>query len=87
MAPAAWRGALGLSYHIGPGPGKVHLKVKSDWTPLQPIYDVIAKIPGSAYPDEWVIRGITMTPGLTAPKILFPVNRLCSKKPARLANC
>src|SRR5579859_2745645 len=57
MAPAAWRGALGLSYHIGPGPGKVHLKVKSDWTPLKPIYDVIAKIPGSAYPDEWVIRG------------------------------
>jgi len=57
MAPAAWRGALGISYHIGPGPGKVHLKVKSNWTPLQPLYDVIAKIPGSAYPDEWIIRG------------------------------
>ncbi|MGC1620650.1 MAG: transferrin receptor-like dimerization domain-containing protein [Candidatus Acidiferrum sp.] len=57
MAPAAWRGALGISYHIGPGPGIVHLKVKSNWTPLQPIYDVIAKIPGSVYPDEWVIRG------------------------------
>ncbi len=57
IAPAAWRGALGISYHIGPGPGKVHLKVKSNWTPLQPLYDVIAKIPGSAYPDEWIIRG------------------------------
>jgi N-acetylated-alpha-linked acidic dipeptidase len=58
MAPEAWRGALGISYHIGlPGPGKVHLKVKSNWTPLQPLYDVIAKIPGSVYPDEWVIRG------------------------------
>jgi N-acetylated-alpha-linked acidic dipeptidase len=58
MAPQAWRGALGISYHIGlPGPGKVHLKVKSNWTPLQPLYDVIAKIPGSVYPDEWVIRG------------------------------
>ncbi len=57
MAPQAWRGGLGIGYHIGPGPGKVHLKVKSDWTPLKPIYDVIAKISGSVYPDEWVIRG------------------------------
>jgi N-acetylated-alpha-linked acidic dipeptidase len=57
MAPAAWRGALGISYHIGPGPGKVHLVVKSNWFPLKTLYDVIAKIPGSVYPDEWVIRG------------------------------
>jgi N-acetylated-alpha-linked acidic dipeptidase len=57
MAPPQWRGALGISYHIGPGPGIVHLKVKSDWMPLQPLYDVIAKIPGSTYPDQWVIRG------------------------------
>ncbi|HKW57259.1 MAG TPA: transferrin receptor-like dimerization domain-containing protein [Candidatus Acidoferrum sp.] len=57
MAPAAWRGALGQSYHIGPGPGTVHLRVKSNWMPLKPLYDVIAKIPGSVYPDEWVIRG------------------------------
>jgi N-acetylated-alpha-linked acidic dipeptidase len=35
----------------------VHLKVKSNWEPLKPLYDVIAKIPGSAFPDEWVIRG------------------------------
>ena len=56
MSPAAWRGALGISYHIGPGPGKVHLKVKSNWD-IKPLYDIIAKIPGSVYPDEWVIRG------------------------------
>lgn len=56
MSPAAWRGALGISYHVGPGPGKVHLKVKSNWD-IKPIYDVIAKIPGSVYPDEWVLRG------------------------------
>jgi len=56
IAPQAWRGGLGISYHIGPGPGKVHLKVKSNWN-LAPLYDVIAKIPGSVYPDEWVIRG------------------------------
>src|SRR5580704_12453741 len=57
MAPADWRGGVGISYHIGPGPGKLHLKVKSNWMPLKPLYDVIAKIPGSVYPDEWVIRG------------------------------
>jgi N-acetylated-alpha-linked acidic dipeptidase len=57
MSPAAWRGALGISYHVGPGPGVVHLKVKSKWFPLKTIYDIIAKIPGSVYPDEWVIRG------------------------------
>ena len=57
IAPPQWRGGLGISYHIGPGPGKVHLKVKSKWMPLQPLYDVIAKIPGSTFPDEWIIRG------------------------------
>jgi N-acetylated-alpha-linked acidic dipeptidase len=56
IAPASWRGGLGLTYHVGPGPGKVHLKVKSNWD-IKPIYDVIAKIPGSAFPGEWVIRG------------------------------
>jgi len=56
VAPSQWRGALAITYHIGPGPAKVHLKVKSNWD-LKPINDVIAKIPGSAAPDEWVIRG------------------------------
>ncbi|HEY6428564.1 MAG TPA: M28 family peptidase, partial [Acidimicrobiales bacterium] len=56
MAPEAWRGALGMTYHVGPGPAQVHLKVKSNWD-LKPIYDVIARIPGSTEPDEWIIRG------------------------------
>jgi N-acetylated-alpha-linked acidic dipeptidase len=56
IAPAAWRGGLGIGYHIGPGPGRVHLKVISNWD-MAPVNDVIAKIPGSVYPDEWVIRG------------------------------
>jgi N-acetylated-alpha-linked acidic dipeptidase len=56
VAPDGWRGGLGITYHIGPGPAKVHLKVISTW-PIKPVYDVIAKIPGSAFPDEWVIRG------------------------------
>ncbi|HVH10556.1 MAG TPA: transferrin receptor-like dimerization domain-containing protein [Gemmatimonadales bacterium] len=56
VAPAEWRGALNLTYHVGPGPARVHLRVKSDWS-LKPLYDVIARIPGAAAPDEWVIRG------------------------------
>ena len=56
VAPAEWRGGLAITYHVGSGPAKVHLKVKSNWE-TKPIYDVIAKIPGSTVPDEWVIRG------------------------------
>jgi N-acetylated-alpha-linked acidic dipeptidase len=56
VAPAEWRGGLAITYHVGSGPAKVHLKVKSNWE-TKPIYDVIARIPGSAFPDEWVIRG------------------------------
>jgi len=56
MAPEQWRGALPFPYHIGPGPAKVHLKVKSNWD-IKTIYDVIARVGGSEYPDEWVVRG------------------------------
>jgi len=56
VAPEAWRGALPITYHVGPGPAQVHLKVKASWD-IKTLYDVIAKIPGSISPDEWVIRG------------------------------
>ncbi len=56
VAPAEWRGALPLTYHIGPGPAKVHLKVAFDWK-IVDANDVIARIPGSTFPDEWVIHG------------------------------
>ena len=56
MAPAQWRGALPFPYHLGPGPTKVHLKVKSNWD-LKTLYDVVARIGGSDSPDEWVMRG------------------------------
>ncbi|HQU60965.1 MAG TPA: hypothetical protein PLU64_17280, partial [Saprospiraceae bacterium] len=56
VAPASWRGALPLTYHVGPGPAKVRLKLAFNWE-LQPAYDVIAVMKGSTYPDEWVIRG------------------------------
>jgi N-acetylated-alpha-linked acidic dipeptidase len=56
VAPERWRGALPITYHLGPGPAKVHLKVAFDWK-LVPANDVVAKIEGSAWPDEWIIRG------------------------------
>ena len=56
MAPESWRGALPIPYHVGPGAAKVHLKVESNWD-IKPVYDVIAKIPGAQFPDQWVIRG------------------------------
>jgi N-acetylated-alpha-linked acidic dipeptidase len=54
--PEDWRGGLPITYRLGPGPAKVHLRVASNWD-IKPIYDVIAKIPGSTEPDQWVIRG------------------------------
>ena len=45
VAPADWRGALPITYHIGPGPAKVHLKLAFNWD-IKPIYNVIARIPG-----------------------------------------
>ena len=56
MAPPAWRGSLPITYRIGPGPAKVHLKAKFNWD-TKTIYDVVARIPGAIYPDEWIIRG------------------------------
>jgi N-acetylated-alpha-linked acidic dipeptidase len=56
VAPLTWRGALPITYHIGPGPAKAHLVIQSDWS-LKPIYNVIATLRGSERPDEWIIRG------------------------------
>ena len=56
VAPPAWRGTLPITYHVGPSEAVAHLAVKSDWS-LKPIYDVIATMKGSTYPDQWVVRG------------------------------
>jgi len=56
VAPEGWRGALPLTYHLGPGPAKVRLAIDFDWS-TRTLYDVIARWPGSTWPDQWVIRG------------------------------
>jgi N-acetylated-alpha-linked acidic dipeptidase len=56
VAPAAWRGALPVTYHVGPGPATVHLKLEFNWD-TKPVFDVIARMQGSERADEWVVRG------------------------------
>lgn len=55
-APESWRGALPITYKIGPGPAKVHLKLDFDWK-LVPAYNVIATLKGEEFPDDWILRG------------------------------
>ncbi len=56
VVPEAWRGALPITYHPGPGPATVHLKLDFDWS-TRPLYNVIVTIPGSVYRDQWIIYG------------------------------
>ncbi len=57
VAPKDWAGSLPLTYHVGGNDKtKVHLKLAFNWDIL-PVHNVIAKMEGSTYPDQWVIRG------------------------------
>ncbi len=56
VVPNAWKGALPITYHVGPGPAKVHLKLEFEWE-LKPAHNVIAKMEGSDFPNQYVIRG------------------------------
>lgn len=56
VAPDSWKGGLPITYHIGPGPAKVHLKLEFDWQ-LTPAHNVIATMKGTDFPDQWVMRG------------------------------
>ena len=54
--PSEWQGGLPFAYHIGPGPAKVRMKVRCDHS-TRPVYNVIATLEGTEYPDQWVILG------------------------------
>ena len=56
VAPEAWRGALPTTYRLGPGPAAVRLKLAFDWK-NRPLYNVIVRIEGSTFPDEWIVFG------------------------------
>ena len=54
--PQDWQGALPFRYHIGPGGVKVHLVSQQDYQ-RRIIWDVIGKIKGSEFPNDWVVAG------------------------------
>ena len=56
VVPDEWRGGLPITYHFGPGPAQVRMKARFNWD-MVTAYNVIARLEGSEYPDEWVIRG------------------------------
>ncbi|HEX7847874.1 MAG TPA: transferrin receptor-like dimerization domain-containing protein [Chitinophagaceae bacterium] len=56
VVPATWRGGLPITYHAGPSKEKLHLKLQFNWD-IKTLYNVIAKLPGTEFPDEWIIRG------------------------------
>lgn len=56
VVPDSWRGGLALTYHFGGKTPTVRMKLEFNWD-IKPIYNVIAKMPGSERPDQWIIRG------------------------------
>lgn len=61
-APREWQGGLRFRYHIGDGSTngeksvRVRLQVENSFE-IRKIYNVIATMPGTQFPDEWVIYG------------------------------
>jgi N-acetylated-alpha-linked acidic dipeptidase len=55
-SPREWQGALPFTYHVGPGPAKVKMHLKQDYQ-YRTIWDVIGKVKGASFPDEWVVAG------------------------------
>jgi N-acetylated-alpha-linked acidic dipeptidase len=56
IVPENWRGGLPMTYKVGPSVAKAHLALTFNWD-RKPLYDVIARIPGATFLDQWVIRG------------------------------
>jgi N-acetylated-alpha-linked acidic dipeptidase len=56
VAPEAWRGALPVTYRIGPGPARVHMNLQMDYAQRR-LINVVGKVTGAVAPDEWIIVG------------------------------
>jgi N-acetylated-alpha-linked acidic dipeptidase len=55
-SPREWQGSLPFTYHVGPGPVRVKMHLKQDYQ-FRTLWDVIGRVRGSEFPDEWVIAG------------------------------
>ena len=56
VVPEDWQGGLNITYHLGPGPARVHMKLKFDWS-IHPIVNVIGILRGSDEPEKIVMAG------------------------------
>ena len=56
VAPEAWRGALPITYRIGPGPAKIHMNLQMEYAQRR-LINVVGRLTGAAAPDEWIIVG------------------------------
>ena len=55
-SPREWQGSLPFTYHVGPGPVRVKMHLKQDYQ-FRTLWDVIGRVRGSDFPDEWVVAG------------------------------
>ena len=55
-SPREWQGSLPFTYHVGPGPTRVHIRLKQDYQ-FRTLWDVVGRAPGGELPDEWVVAG------------------------------
>jgi N-acetylated-alpha-linked acidic dipeptidase len=55
-SPREWQGSLPFTYHVGPGPARIHLRLKQDYE-FRTLWDVIGRVPGTEIPDQWVVAG------------------------------
>jgi len=57
--PQGWQGGLPFHYHVGPGPARARLHVKTERgaRAFHKIWNTVGMIRGSRWPDEWVVVG------------------------------
>jgi len=56
VAPRNWQSGLPFTYHYGPGPAKLRMQVEMNEI-RRPVWNVIARIHGTAQPEELVVLG------------------------------
>jgi len=57
--PQPWQGALPFRYHVGPGPvrARLHVKTERGARGFHKIWNTVGVIRGDRWPDEWVVVG------------------------------
>ena len=57
--PQPWQGALPFRYHVGPGPvrARLHVKTERGAPAFHKIWNTVGVIRGERWPDEWVVVG------------------------------